>query len=109
MISTTAIVLASLYLMGFVLIFAIVVLPWIRLELKRRASRSIRPVAQQIWVQDGELLYVTDVNPTGVELMSWNSERREVNRWKDTWPEWQRRLEIRSIFYSGEKRPLGDL
>ena len=84
-----------------------VVLPYARLERRRRASRKHTPQAEEIWVQDGDLLYIDAVSPTGVEIMHWDADNRTMNRWKDTWEEWRERLDRRTVWFTGMKKPLG--
>lgn len=87
-----------------------VVLPYLRMEQRRRQSRLHRPQAEEIWVQDDQLLYIDAVHPAlGVEIMTLDDsgDTRKMNRWRDTWPEWDARLQKRVVWFTGERRPLG--
>ena len=89
------------------LIFRYVIGPYIQLEVRRYRSRKIRPQPEQIWVQDGDLIYIDAVTPTGVEVIHMAPNSKTVNKWKDTWPEWETRVRNRSIWYTGRRQPLG--
>jgi hypothetical protein len=84
-----------------------VLVPYFVLQAKRKASRTHMPQPEEIWMQDDQLLYIDSVNTTGVELMCLDAEKQQLHRWKDSWPEWQRRLEVRVLWYTGTRRPLG--
>jgi hypothetical protein len=88
------------------LLLVFVLLPWLRLELRRRQSQGVRPEAEQIWMQDGDLIYIDYVDRTGVGIIAY-SAAGGANKWKDTWPEWQQRCRYRSMWFTGQKRPLG--
>jgi hypothetical protein len=66
------------------------------------------PQPEEIWMQDDALLYVDSVNTTGIELMSFDPDTKQFHRWKDTWSEWQERLKVRTLWYTGQRRPLGN-
>lgn len=85
-----------------------VLLPWMRLEFRRRRSRKIRPRPMQIWMQDDDLLYIDAVDQFGVEIIHWGDGAGSINKWKDTWAEWEERLRVRSVWYTGTQRPLGN-
>lgn len=95
-------------LVVLVAVALLVALPYITLEYKRRKSRAIRPQPEQIWMQDEDLLYIDSVDGTGVEIIHWERGGSTINRWKDTWPEWEVRLRARVLWYTGVRRPLGD-
>ena len=84
-----------------------VLIPWITLEMKRVSSRSHPPQPQEVWMQDSTLLYIEAVHPHGVELMAYDPATRKVDRWIDTWSDWQLRLKLRSVYFTGMRRPLG--
>lgn len=84
-----------------------VVVPYIRLETRRNIARKRTPQPEDIYIQDGDLLYVDAVTPMGVELMTFNPRTKQFNRWRDSWAEWAKRCELRVVWYTGQRRPLG--
>lgn len=89
----------------------LVVIPYIKLQFRRREARGHTPQPEEIWVQDDGILYVDGVNQHGVELMTITVAKdgtRNFQRWRDSWPEWHERLRVRVVFFSGKRRPLGD-
>jgi hypothetical protein len=82
-----------------------IILPFIRQEMRRHAARRHTPQPEEIWIQDGEILYIDATSPTGVEIIHFDG--KTMNRWKDTWVEWQQRLKVRNIYWTGQRRPLG--
>lgn len=107
-ISWRAIVGIFVALLILWLLTQFVIVPYIQVEIKRRASRDHIPQPEELWVQDGELLYIDAINPSGVELMTFNPKTKRFDKWKDSWAEWQIRLKVRSVYYTGQRRPLGD-
>lgn len=82
------------------------ILPYIKLQMRRRESREHIPQAEEIWVQDEGMLYIDAVSASGVELMTFDPINKTLHRWKDSWPEWQQRLKVRTVFYTGRREPL---
>lgn len=104
------IMIGGIGVIGMLALTLLVIIPYIKLQAKRREARKRIPQPEEIWVQDDGILYVDSVNEFGVELMTItlsNDGRKNFQRWKDTWPEWNERLRIRTVFFSGERRPLG--
>lgn len=98
-----------LVMLMFVLI---VVIPYIKTQAKRREGRGHTPQPEEIWVQDDGILYIDGVNQSGVELMTITIAKdgtKNFQRWKDSWPEWYERLKVRTVFFTGQRRPLGNL
>lgn len=87
------------------LIFFVAV-PFVRLEMRRRQSRKVAPSPEQIWIQDGDLIYIDFVDSTGVGIIS-SLGNGNVVKWKDSWPQWRQRLQDRVLWYTGQSRPLG--
>jgi hypothetical protein len=88
----------------------LVVIPYIRLQAKRRESFEHVPQPEEIWVQDDGILYIDGVNQSGVELMTISITKdgtRNFQRWKDSWEDWHARIHSRTVFFTGQKRPLG--
>jgi hypothetical protein len=81
--------------------------PYLMLQARRRESRSHIPKPQEIWMQDGGMLYITGVNDSGVEILAYDGAGK-VSKWKDSWPEWHERLRLRSVWFTGNTRPLGN-
>ena len=82
-----------------------VLVPWLRLTMRRRASRKHTPQPTELWVQDDALLYIEHVDATGVELLTFDRQRH-MHRWKDTWADWTTRLQNRTVWFTGQARPL---
>jgi lipopolysaccharide export LptBFGC system permease protein LptF len=100
--------IASIIMLILVLL---VVIPYIKLQAKRREARGHTPQPEEIWVQDDGILYVDNVNQQGVELMTITIAKdgtKNFQRWRDSWPEWHERLRVRTVFFSGQRRPLGN-
>ena len=102
-------VLIAFGILGFFSLMRYVILPYFVLQRRRAASASHVPQPEEIWVQDDSIFYVDTVSPTGVELMSLDPQSKQFMRWKDSWPEWQQRLKSRTVFFTGNKRPLGPM
>lgn len=100
---TSAVILTIVVTVGVLLVF-----PWFRLEYRRRRSRKIRPKPEQIWMQDEDILYIDAVDQFGVELIHWGPGAKGINRWKDSWPEWELRLKTRVVWFTGATSPLGN-
>ena len=98
----------ALILVVLWLLTQFVLIPYIKLQVRRKASSTHPPQPEEIWVQDDQIIYIASINPTGVELMTFDPATRQFHRWKDTWAEWQTRLRIRNVWFTGERRPLGD-
>lgn len=89
----------------------LIVIPYIRLQMKRKESRAHMPQAEEIWVQDDGILYIDEVNQSGVNIMTITVAKdgtQNFQRWKDSWEEWHARLHTRTVFFTGQKRPLGN-
>jgi hypothetical protein len=82
------------------------ILPYIKLQMRRRESWTHTPQPEEIWMQDSDLLYVDAVSSSGVELMSYDVKNGTFFKWKDTWDEWNKRLKMRTLWYTGQRRPL---
>ena len=98
---------AGVALIVIALIVFLVVVPYFKLQALRRKSWEHVPQPQEIWMQDDALIYINDVNPTGVLIVSMDSRGRATT-WKDTWEDWHKRLRSRTLWYTGQKRPLGN-
>jgi len=90
------------------LLLHFVFVPFLRLEIRRRRARAHTPQQEELWVQDGELLYIDATSPTGVEIIHWDANGKTINKWKDTWPEWQERVRARALWYTGQRKALGN-
>jgi hypothetical protein len=101
-------ILVSSAAVGTVLIGLVqfVVVPFIKVEIRRRTSRARIPQPMDIYQQDDTILYIVEVGPTGVELMSVDPITRSVSQWKDSWESWQKRLQLRVVYFTGQRRPL---
>jgi len=84
-----------------------VVIPYVRLSMKRHEAMTHIPTREEIWVQNDQLLYIDEVNASGVELLAYDSRTNQAYRWSETWDQWQHRLNSHTLFYTGQKRPLG--
>jgi hypothetical protein len=85
-----------------------VALPYARLQAKRREAWGRIPQPEELWVQNKGLLYIDATDATGIDLISIDPESgRQVHKWKDSWEDWQRRLKAHTVFYTGQRRPLG--
>jgi hypothetical protein len=82
------------------------VVPFIKLQLRRRESRTHVPQPEEVWMQNDSMLYIDAVSASGVELMSYDPINKTFYRWKDSWPEWQQRLKLHTLWYTGQRRPL---
>jgi len=98
-ITAVLIVLAVVGAVYFVLV------PWLRMELRRKASREHRPQAHELWVQEGVLLYIEAVDPKGIELVTFDKQK-QLHRWRETWGDWERRLRLRVVWFSGQRGQL---
>jgi hypothetical protein len=93
----------------FVVLLRYVVVPYIVLRLKCAESRKHAPQPDELWYQDGGLLYIINTDAQGVEIMHATPNDKggtDTGTWKDTWEEWNKRLRVRTVFYTGERRPL---
>ena len=81
--------------------------PYLVLQARRKASKDHAPQPEEIWMQDDQLLYIDGVNATGVELMCFDPDTRQFHRCKDSWDEWKARLKARTVWFTGQSRPLG--
>lgn len=104
-------VLSLVLIIGILLLLLLMtmyfIIPYIKLQLRRRESRLHMPQPEELWMQDGALLYIDNVNTTGVELMSFDHDTKQFHKWKDTWEEWNRRLKVRTVWYTGQRQSLG--
>ena len=84
------------------LALVLVAVPMLKLEYRRRASRSHRPMPQELWLQDrDQLLYIEAVDYAGVSLLTLDPSTRELLRWTDSWGAWQERLRVRVVTFTG--------
>jgi hypothetical protein len=81
-----------------------VLIPWCRLEHRRRQSRGVSVAANQLWVQDNDLLWVESVDKTGIWIVTLSGGK--AHRWQDSHVSWQRRIRNRVLWFSGQSRPL---
>jgi hypothetical protein len=98
-----------LLLLAFLVIVSIIqllVVPYIKLERKRNASKMHIPQPQEIWVQDDDLLYIESVDAAGIDLMAVNGKTKAVSKWKDSWTDWGQRLENKVLYFTGQQRQL---
>lgn len=86
------------------LLIQFLLVPYIRLQIRRRASREHTPQPEEIWVQDDGILYIDAVSPSGVELLTYDG--RTILKWQDTWDQWHDRLKKRTVWFTGQRRPL---
>jgi hypothetical protein len=103
-IAITIIILIVIFLL-----LQFVLVPYIRLQIRRKASRDHRPQPEEIWVQDDGIIYIDAVGPTGVEIMTFDPNTHTFHKWKDTWADWERRVQMRTVYYTGQRRPLGNV
>jgi hypothetical protein len=82
-----------------------VALPHLRIEARRRRSLTVAPARGQLWVQDGQLIYIEYADATGVEVIS-KIDGGGVVRWKDTREQWALRLRRRALWFTGQVREL---
>lgn len=105
-------IVSLLLLLGMITCFVVaavfVIVPYIKLQMRRKASRLHMPQPEEIWMQDDALLYVDSVNPSGIELMSFDPDTKQFHKWKDSWGEWNERLRVRTLWYTGQRRSLGN-
>ena len=112
-VSTLIAWLASLAIVVLlVLLITYVVVPYVRLQRMRAASRLHSPQPEEIWVLDEGIMYINAVTPTGVEILYTCTHpatgKPEISQWKDTWEDWQKRLQLRTVYFTGQRRPLGN-
>ena len=86
--------------------FVLVATPWLKLEFRRRASRSHRPMPMELWMQDDALLYIESSDATGLHLLSFDPATHVVTRWTDTWDAWHARCRARVVVFSGRTGSL---
>lgn len=104
-LSTLAIQALVLVVLWAILQF--LVLPYVRLQQKRAAARKHKPQPEEIWVQDDGIIYIHKVDASGVEWLTFAPETKEFTAWKDTWGQWAERLELRTVWFTGQRQPLG--
>jgi len=92
----------------FLLVYFIFI-PYAQLQARRRLSRMHIPQVQEIWVQDDTILWIAAVTPVGVEIISPDPVTKKATRWRDSWEDWYRRLDVNTVFYTGERRPIESL
>lgn len=81
-----------------------VVWPWARLEHRRRRSRMVKPAVGQVWVQDDALVWIADVNVTGVSCVTLHDGK--LRRWEDSHASWAHRVNNRVLWFTGQTRAL---
>jgi hypothetical protein len=99
-------ILVSAGIMVGALLVQYVAVPYVRLQRRRRDSRRHIPEPQEIWVQDDGVIYVDAVTTMGVELMAFNDQSRTYYRWRDSWDDWNKRLRVKTCYFTGERTPL---
>jgi hypothetical protein len=57
-------------------------------------------------MQDDGLLYISAVSAEGVELMTLDAQTKKPRQWMDTWADWQQRCKLRTVLFTGQRRPL---
>lgn len=105
---TVSSILSAVGLLLLWLVVQFVLIPYLRVEIRRRRSRNHTPQPEEIWTYEGGILYIDAVGPTGVEVFMIDPKTRTPYKWKDTWPEWQQRLRVKVLWYTGQRRPLGN-
>lgn len=104
-VDATVIVLALLTAAGV----RFLLVPYLKLRARREMSLRHMPQPQEMWIQEGFLLYIDLVSPNGVDWFAVDEETRGVTKCHDSWEEWKRRIVINDCYFSGQRQPLGDL
>jgi hypothetical protein len=95
--------------LGFLaLIVRYLLIPYLKIRARREASLRHMPQAQEIWLQEGALLYIDFVSTNGVDWFAVDEETRAVTKCHDSWEEWKMRIKVNDCYYSGQQQPLGD-
>jgi hypothetical protein len=82
-------------------------LPLLVLETQRRLSRAHRPQPNELWSQDsGTLLFIEHTDAQGIHIFAIDRASRAVQRWTDTWEQWQARCRNRVVLYTGRTGSL---
>lgn len=106
--NAVAIVLLVIFTLALLMLFVFV--PYIKLQMRRRDAWTHIPQPEEIWVQNKGILYIDATDAMGIDIIALDPESgRGVHKWKDTWEEWQKRLKAHTVFYTGQRRPLGPL
>jgi hypothetical protein len=79
--------------------------PWAQLEHRRHRSRAVQPAAGQLWRLDDGLLYVVEVNVSGIRLL-YTAPGGRTLAWTEDHQQWQQRLANRVCWFSGQTREL---
>jgi hypothetical protein len=88
------------------LTLALVAMPLLKLEYRRRASRSHRPMAMELWMQEGSLIYIENVDDQGVHLLTLDTATKQLLKWTDSWSVWNARLRLRIVVFTGRSAAL---
>jgi hypothetical protein len=82
-------------------------LPLLALEAQRRLSRAHRPQPNELWSQDSAtLLFIEHADAQGIHILAIDRESRAIQRWTDTWDQWQARCRARVVLYTGKTGSL---
>lgn len=100
-------IIFGLVILALVLLTQFVLLPYLRVQAKRRESMSHRPQPEEIWVQNDGIIYIDAVTSMGVEIMAYDPNGKTFFKWRDSWEQWNQRLKTHTLYYSGQRRPLG--
>jgi len=95
-----------LLLIGTFLAALLILLPWVRLRERRRASREHPPQAGEMWMEDGSPLYISAVSSFGVESLMRDAATQEFIKRVDGWADWATRLSEHVVYFTGERRPF---
>ncbi len=82
------------------MIVIFIIVPWLRIQYRRRQSRRVKPRADQIWIQEGAYLIVKNVNQHGIELTALDGQARET--WFEPWHQWHQRLKINVCYLAND-------
>jgi len=80
--------------------------PMLKLEYRCRVSRSHCPMAQELWLQEGSLIYIESVDEQGVHILTLDPSRGQLLRWVDSWPAWRERQRVRCVWFTGRRAAL---
>jgi hypothetical protein len=103
---STEILIAAVIVLVLVLVIVYVLVPYRRLRKARANSREHLPQANEIWIQDDQLLYIEHSDVTGVECLAFDPDTKTPYRWKDTWTAWNERLDKRVVYFTGQRQSL---
>lgn len=89
-------IIGYVWLSGVGVLVFVFLLIYLRANGARRLAMKIKPKAGEVWVQDGQHIYIKSVAKHGVLIVA-ALDTGGAHQWWDSWNEWETRVRERFV------------